>query len=94
MRSIISSQARTCLRSTARGNYKVPLSAIRWSSSGSRKWSTPLAEQLTKAIEVPCSGSKLLKRTFINHSAGHWPNLNGEIHANVLDIRYGSVLYF
>jgi hypothetical protein len=52
MRSIISIQARICLRSTVRGRYGIPCSAVRWSSTEARQWSTPLAKQLHEAITV------------------------------------------
>jgi hypothetical protein len=57
MRSIISIQARNCLRSTVRGRYGIPYSAVRWSSSEAREWSTPLAKQLHEAITVYFSSS-------------------------------------
>ncbi|CAG8962117.1 hypothetical protein HYFRA_00005160 [Hymenoscyphus fraxineus] len=52
MKSIIASQARNALRNAARGKYRAPCSAIRWSSSETeaRQWSTPLAKQLSEAI--------------------------------------------
>jgi NADH dehydrogenase [ubiquinone] 1 alpha subcomplex assembly factor 7 len=52
MRSIISFQARNCARSVGRGKYRAPCSAVRWSSSEARQWSTPLAKQLSEAITV------------------------------------------
>lgn len=54
MRSIVSLQARACLRSAvrtpARWNCRAPYNAVRWSSSETRQWSTPLAKQLSEAI--------------------------------------------
>ncbi|PMD43620.1 DUF185-domain-containing protein [Hyaloscypha variabilis F] len=50
MRSILSSQVRNCMRGAARGRYKTSCSAVRWSSSEARQWSTPLAKQLSEAI--------------------------------------------
>jgi NADH dehydrogenase [ubiquinone] 1 alpha subcomplex assembly factor 7 len=57
MRSLISTQARTYLRSAGRGRYGVPCAAVRWSSSEARQWSTPLAKQLHEAITVYFSSS-------------------------------------
>ncbi|KUJ19849.1 DUF185-domain-containing protein [Mollisia scopiformis] len=50
MRSIVCKQARTALRSAPRWNYRAPCTAVRWSSSEERQWSTPLAKQLSEAI--------------------------------------------
>ncbi|KAG0648598.1 NADH dehydrogenase [Hyphodiscus hymeniophilus] len=50
MRSIISLQARNCFRSATRWNYGLPCKAVRWSSTETRQWSTPLAKQLSEAI--------------------------------------------
>lgn len=52
MRSIISFQARSCLRGAANWKYAVPCKALRWSSTEARQWSTPLAKQLSEAITV------------------------------------------
>jgi hypothetical protein len=57
MRSIISRQARNCLRSAVKGRHGVPCSGLRRSSSEARQWSTPLAKQLHEAITVYFSSS-------------------------------------
>lgn len=61
MRSIISSQARNCVRGIVRGRYRGSCAAIRWSSSEARQWSTPLAKQLSEAITVLLELLKLLR---------------------------------
>ncbi|CZR59242.1 related to DUF185 domain protein [Phialocephala subalpina] len=50
MRSIISRQARAALRSVPIWRCRAPCTAVRWSSSEAREWSTPLAKQLSEAI--------------------------------------------
>ncbi|KAH8683030.1 putative S-adenosyl-L-methionine-dependent methyltransferase-domain-containing protein [Tricladium varicosporioides] len=49
MRSVITIQARNSLRIAAKWRYRAP-PGVRWSSSKGRKWSTPLAKQLSEAI--------------------------------------------
>ncbi|KAL3425705.1 NADH dehydrogenase [Phlyctema vagabunda] len=50
MRSFLTSPARNCLRGAVRRQYGVPRSYLRWSSTETRQWSTPLAKQLSEAI--------------------------------------------
>ncbi|KAI9049283.1 hypothetical protein LZ554_007130 [Drepanopeziza brunnea f. sp. 'monogermtubi'] len=53
MKSIVSFQARNCLRNAQRSagswRYAAP-AVVRWSSSEARQWTTPLAKQLSEAI--------------------------------------------
>lgn len=51
MRSIISVQARNCLRNATRGR-NVARTSLRWSSTEARQWTTPLAKQLSEAVSA------------------------------------------
>ncbi|KAB8300217.1 hypothetical protein EYC80_000435 [Monilinia laxa] len=50
MRSRLLLQARNSLRCFAKCRYGTSYSALRWSSTETRQWSTPLAKQLSEAI--------------------------------------------
>jgi hypothetical protein len=92
MRSIISFQARTCLRGAVNWRYGVPCKAVRWSSTESRQWSTPLAKQLSEAITVQISTGTLLC-TPANTLSGYRTNSSCFLHADVLNVRSGWILH-
>lgn len=52
MRSRLLLQTRDSLRCAVKCRYGASYSALRWSSTETRKWSTPLAKQLSEAITV------------------------------------------
>jgi hypothetical protein len=93
MRSVISLHARNCMRNALRQRYVVPGSSLRWSSSEARKWTTPLAKQLSEAITVWCSCVHPFDWIFLTIFTGYRSNSFGSIHADVLNIRPGWILY-
>jgi len=82
MRSNLSRQARQCLRSVERCRYANAAGGIRWSSTETRQWSTPLAKQLSEAITVYILTSYNTIRLLICNS-GYGTNSARLIHANV-----------